>query len=61
MSDDRKMMHFTKEGVLYHCYYVRTVINKHGAHWHKEPGSEQLCDCPNRDTDRQALLGITEA
>lgn len=54
---DIETLHFTKNGVLYHCSYEHRA-ERGKVSWFKRPGSEKPCDCSDRETDRQALLGI---
>ena len=55
-----EMMHFTKEGQLWHAWY-KVKPHRFGQYWHKVYNSEEVCACPERDNDRQALMGIMEA
>ena len=58
MEKEDQLMHFTKEGELYHAWY--SIRERRGSfHWTKVPGSEAVCFCPEREGDRRALLGIT--
>lgn len=54
---DSEFVHITRLGVLHHLYY-RMELRKYGVYWLKVPGSDRVCDCPDREGDRRALLGI---
>jgi hypothetical protein len=56
---ETEFVHFTKGGILYHAYYEKKVI-RYGIHWFKVPGSEEKCQCPDRESDRKSLMDIRE-
>ena len=60
MEEAHEKLHFTREGILMHCWY-RVKPHRFGQYWHKVYNSEEICSCPERETDRLALLGIEEA
>lgn len=53
-----EQVHFTRNGVLWHCWYTREANAKRGASWQKVADSERACDCEDRGEDRRALVGI---
>ena len=54
-----EFFHFTRDGVLFHCHY-EVKKGRFGYHSFKRPGSDQVCECPERESDRRALRGIAE-
>ena len=60
METAHEQLHFTKEGVLHHCWYT-VKPHRFGQLWKKVYGSEAVCLCPERETDRLTLIGIQEA
>ena len=59
MTETRdECLHFTRGGILFHCRY-EVKKGRFGYHSFKRPGSEQVCECPEREDDRRALLVIT--
>ena len=56
-SHSEEFLHYTKAGLMYHAEYYLTV-KKWGNYWVKRQETEEVCQCPEREMDRQILMGI---
>lgn len=52
-----EIIHRTKDGILFHTRYTKEK-GTWGWTWRKIYGSEEPCDCSDREEDRKALLEI---
>lgn len=55
----KELSHFTRGNVLFHAWYEKKEDSrKRGVMWQKIYGSEEVCNCSEREADRQALKEV---